>query len=361
MVFDLTGKPGEEHQRKAKQTNMPKICYLPKKFSAERIQLIGKADKIMHDYAAQGYDLTLRQLYYQFVSRNIIPNRVEEYDKLGQLVSDARLAGLLDWDHLVDRTRNVLAVKHYDRPSQLLSESIDKYRWDKWDYNQTEYVEVWVEKNALMGIVSGICVELDVPHFACVGYTSQSEMWAAGQRLMRRMSKGKRVQIIHLGDHDPSGIDMTRDIIDRMTMFTHTPFNVHRIALNMDQIEQYQPPPNPAKVTDSRFASYREKYGNESWELDSLEPSVIVDTIREAVLQYRDEQRWEEAVQHEARGRLTLNMIVENFTDVVSFLRLRERRKAQSDPVLCATCGATVGNPFCHCSGQFLDNLKGIG
>lgn len=338
---------------------MPKICYQAKKFNNERIKLIGYADKIMHDYASQGYDLTLRQLYYQFVSRNIIPNRVEEYDKLGSLISDARLAGLLDWDHLVDRTRNVLAIKHYKKPSHLLSEAIDKYRLDKWEFNQPEYVEVWVEKNALMGIVSGICSELDVPHFACVGYTSQSEMWSAGQRLMGRMAKGKRVQIIHLGDHDPSGIDMTRDIVDRMTMFTHTKFNVHRIALNMRQIEQYQPPPNPAKVTDSRFKAYQEEYGDESWELDSLEPSVIVDTIRQAVLGYRDEDKWNEAVQHESRGRLTLNMLVDNFTDVISFLR--ERRKEQSDPVLCATCGASVANPYCHCTGQFLDQQKGIG
>ncbi len=338
---------------------MPKICYQAKKFNNERIKLIGFADKIMHEYAAQGYDLTLRQLYYQFVSRNIITNRVEEYDKLGNLISDARLAGLLDWDHLVDRTRNVLSIKHYKKPSHLLSEAIDKYRLDKWDFNQPEYVEVWVEKNALMGIVGGICSELDVPHFACVGYTSQSEMWAAGQRLMARIAKGKRVQIIHLGDHDPSGIDMTRDIINRMTMFTHTKFNVHRIALNMSQIEQYNPPPNPAKVTDSRFKAYQEEYGDESWELDSLEPSVIVDTIRDAVLGYRDEVRWEEAVHHESRGRLTLNMLVDNFTDVISFLR--ERRKEQSDPVLCGTCGATVGNPYCHCSGKFLDTHKGIG
>ncbi len=186
-------------------------------------------------------------------------------------------------------------------------------------------MECWIEKQALEGIIQRKCSELDVPFFACRGYTSVSEMWSAGQRLANQFSLGKKIHIVHLGDHDPSGIDMSRDIKARLDQFVTAhgadPIHVLRVALNMPQIERLNLPPNPAKLTDSRAGSYVEKYGNDSWELDALDPATLNDIVERAVLQFRNDVLWAEALALEARGRATLERIHEQFPDVVRFLR----------------------------------------
>lgn len=335
---------------------MPLICYEPKDFSPEKMDLIAKANLIIQEYNKQGFNLTLRQLYYQFVSRNLLPdswankagilNRPESYTKLGDLISDARMAGLVDWYAIVDRSRASYSNQHWQRPSQVIEAALNTYAIDKWS-NQPHYVEVWVEKEALEDVLARACGPLDVRYFACKGYTSQSAMWEASQRLVRKMDDGKQVHIIHLGDHDPSGIDMSRDIFARLSTFTYSRVHVQRIALNMPQIERYNPPPNPAKTTDSRYAAYSEKFGEESWELDALEPTVLVDLINRAVLQYRDEKLWEEACSQETKGRSTIQYILQYFPDVVQFLR--DRRKQDTSRVICPKCGATEANPKCLC------------
>jgi hypothetical protein len=144
-------------------------------------------------------------------------------------------------------------------------------------------------------------------------------MWGAAQRLIERENRGKTTTIIHLGDHDPSGVDMTRDIQDRLKLFGSTAI-IHRIALVYDQIEQYNPPPNPAKTTDARYQSYADKYGDESFELDALEPRVIVDLIREAVQDRIDQDVWEEALEQQKTGRDQLGKVSRRWESVVEYL-----------------------------------------
>lgn len=242
----------------------------------------------MTDYHAQGYSLTLRQVYYQMVARDIIPNNQRSYKNLGNLINDARLAGLIDWNAIEDRTRNLRGNSHWETPGEVVSSAAYSYHLDHWE-GQDNYVEVWVEKDALIGIVGQICKRLDVNHFSCRGYVSQSEMWGAGRRLKQRYDAGQNVVLLHLGDHDPSGKDMSRDIVDRLGLFGIEEVEFHRLALNMNQIEQYNPPPNPAKLTDSRAAGYIYQFGPESWELDALEPQVISDLIKKHVSRFRDE------------------------------------------------------------------------
>ena len=74
------------------------------KFRASSLAIIDQANEIIDEYQADGYDLTLRQLYYQFVARNLIPNSQSEYNKLGTAINNGRLAGLIDWDAIKDRT-----------------------------------------------------------------------------------------------------------------------------------------------------------------------------------------------------------------------------------------------------------------
>ena len=191
-----------------------------------------------------------------------------------------RLAGLIDWHSIVDRTRNLRGNGHWDKPEDVIASARYSYLLNKWD-GQPNYVEVWVEKDALVDIVGQACIPLDTPYFSCRGYTSQSEMWSAAQRFIDQSYRDNRY-IIHLGDHDPSGIDMTRDIQERLRMFGADVY-VKRVALTMNQIETYNPPPNPAKLSDSRCGKYIDEYGDESWELDALEPSVITNLITNEV------------------------------------------------------------------------------
>lgn len=277
---------------------MAKICYKETRFKPATLVLIEEADAIVREYQEQGYDLTLRQLYYQLVARDIIPNRQAEYSRLGGIIKNARLTGLIDWASIVDRTRNVKSNPHWETPREILNACIGSFQMDKWRTQKCR-PEVWIEKDALRGIIEGICSELDVPHFSCRGYTSISEMWGAGQRFLRWLEEGQQPIVIHLGDHDPSGINMSEDILKRLTMFMGADLAVLRIALNWDQIEKFNPPPNPAKQTDSRYEAYVQRFGDKCWELDALEPDVLVRLIRETVLSLRDEDAWEEAVQQE--------------------------------------------------------------
>jgi hypothetical protein len=270
--------------------------FIEKKFRESSLHIITMANAIIDEYDAQGYTLTLRQLYYQFVARDYITNTQQSYKRLGSIINDGRLAGLIDWDAIEDRTRNRVNNLHLRNPRHAVNLVKDQYRVDMWS-NQASRVEVWIEKEALTGVIEDTCRELDVPYFACRGYVSQSEQYAAGVRAREMHNDHDQWTIIlHFGDHDPSGIDMTRDNADRLQMFSsyhHNP-EVRRLALNMDQIELYKPPPNFAKQTDSRFADYEEHYGGQSWELDALEPAVINDLIRTEVDDIRDPDLWQE-------------------------------------------------------------------
>jgi hypothetical protein len=291
------------------------ICYKPRRFSVESEQRISQANAIINEYLSQGFRLTLRQLYYQFVSRGLIANTVQNYKNLGSIINDGRLAGMIDWDSIEDRTRNLQSQSVWNNPQEIVSACAQQFRTDRWK-EQPRYIEIWIEKDALAGIIEGVCKELRVPFFACRGYTSQSEMWAAAMRLCRHeQEEAQECHIIHLGDHDPSGIDMTRDIIDRLKIFG-SEVEIHRIALNRDQVDKYNPPPNPAKMTDSRYTEYERIHGDESWELDALEPAVIVDLIRETIADMIDMNAWRTSEIEEDMGREQLRYVTDNWTKV---------------------------------------------
>lgn len=281
---------------------MAKIEYVAKRFSAASRLVIQAANDIITEYAANGYALTLRQLYYQFVARDMLENSQRAYKRLGAIVSDARLAGMLDWDAIEDRTRSLSSWPSWESPRQILLDAATQFELDPWE-TQPVRVEVWVEKEALAGIFERACSKYRVPYFSCRGYASQSSLWRAAERLRERRSRlGQQTHILHFGDHDPSGIDMTRDIEDRLNTFDVHPW-VNRVALNMLQISEYAPPPNPAKVTDSRAREYIREYGHESWELDALEPSVLAELVHDEVENVINRAAWLESETRSAKGR----------------------------------------------------------
>lgn len=298
---------------------MPKIRYIYKNLSAAKLKTIEIVNGIIAEYQAQGFQLTLRQVYYQFVARGYIPNNLKEYGKLGDIINDGRLLGLIDWYAIVDRTRGLKSVAHWTDPAEIVDVVANQFRVDKWSTQQYR-PEVWIEKDAVAGVVEGVCAELDVPYFSCRGYTSQSEMWVGAMRLKNHCSNDQTPLILHFGDHDPSGKDMSRDITERMELFMGG-VEFKRLALNWDQIEQYAPPPNPTKLTDSRASAYIAEFGHECWELDALEPAILVTLIRDTILNFRDEDAWAEKQQQEDTHRELLKQASDRWEEVVGFLQ----------------------------------------
>ncbi len=258
-----------------------KECFRSKKFNPASLALIERCDSIITKYAAQGLRLTLRQLYYQLVSANEITNEEKSYKNLGSLVSDARLAGLLDWESIEDRVRQPRTPSEWDSVEDIVESAAYAYRLPRWK-GQRFYVELWVEKDALAGVLAPLASEYHVTMMVNRGYSSQSAMHESGKRFKRAQDDGKDLVLFYLGDHDPSGEDMVRDVGDRLEMFGVRDLLVQKLALTMDQIRQYNPPPNPAKLSDSRAAKYVQKFGTSSWEVDALPPNVLAAIIRGA-------------------------------------------------------------------------------
>jgi hypothetical protein len=290
-----------------------KELFRDKNFNKSSMDIIIKANKIIDEYETKGFELTLRQLYYQFVAKGFLDNHDRNYKRLGSIINDARLAGLVDWDNIKDRTRFLRKPTVWENPGQIIKAATNQYSIDKWQ-GQNNYLEVWVEKDALIDIVEQSSKEYQVSCFSCRGYVSQSAMYEAGKRLYNN-TDDKEIHIIHLGDHDPSGIDMTRDIFERLELFSNWNINIHRIALNMDQVKQYNPPPNPAKVTDSRAKEYINNYGSKSWELDALNPEDLRSLIQGKILSLMDYDLYYNLVEEEERQKHELTKIANEIMD----------------------------------------------
>lgn len=257
-----------------------KQCYVPKSFRPATERLIDLMNDIVDDYQAQGFRLTVRQLYYQLVARDIIPNTLQEYKRVASIINDGKLAGLIDWEAIEDRTREFVRQTRWESGAQILRAAVNSFHKDMWKY-QAYRVFVIVEKEALVGVLEPTCREWDTPLLAARGYPSGTVLREfVMSDILPCIEEGKEPLILHLGDHDPSGIDMSRDLEERISLFADERIEVRRIALTMDQIRAQRPPENPAKSTDARYAAYRKIHGTKSWELDALSPAYLADLLR---------------------------------------------------------------------------------
>lgn len=273
--------------------------YESHKFKADTWALIEQMNEIIDEYVEQGYRLTARQLYYQLVARDIVPNNEKSYQRVTSIVNDAKMAGVMDWDAIEDRTREFIRKQRWESGAHVLRAVAKQYHEDMWS-TQKNRVFVVVEKEALAGVLEPVCSDLDIPLLAARGYPSGTVLREFSISDLLPCFNGKQTPIIlHLGDHDPSGIDMSRDLSERFATFVSGETGrtlgklFKRIALNMDQIEEQRPPENPAKSTDSRFQSYREQFGDSSWELDALKPDYLDQLVRDNAEPYIDRDAWE--------------------------------------------------------------------
>ena len=266
-----------------------KQAYVHRDFRAPALGVIKQANDIIDSYKRLGIVLTLRQLYYQFVAAALIPNTDRSYKRLGSIVSDARLAGLIDWNAIEDRLREPVVWAEYASAEAMVQDKLPSFRKRRLE-GQEVYVELWVEKDALASVLEPIAADYHVTLMVNRGYSSSSAMKASADRIVHKteLYGSSSAHILYLGDLDPSGEDMVRDIRDRLDLFTcgmatEGDLVVEKLALTIEQVRKHSPPPNPAKLSDSRAASFIAKYGHQSWEVDALSPPVLRQLICDAL------------------------------------------------------------------------------
>lgn len=288
-----------------------KIEYRPIHLSKANLNRLDQINEIIESYQAQGYVLTLRQLYYQLVSSDVIPNTPAEYNKLGVLLKEGRMSGVVDWEAIEDRLRKPDKPGAWDSPAEIVETCIRAYRVDRMK-DQDQYIEVWVEKDALSGVLKRVTEEYGIPIMVNRGYSSATAMHDAHNRFNSALDEeGQDIKIIYIGDFDPSGQDMIRDIENRIQEFNNHiySFQIIPIALTWEQIQEYNPPPNPAKVTDPRAADYIRKYGPISWEVDALRPEVLNQILTDEIERRIDPSKFSAMMEIERNDKTKLRTL----------------------------------------------------
>ncbi|MBI4332367.1 MAG: hypothetical protein HY673_13925 [Chloroflexi bacterium] len=246
-------------------------------------ELVKAVNSILAGYSVQ---LTLRQVYYRLVVAGLIANTRSDYNQLSSQTVKARESGDVDDRRFTDRSRRIDDVS-FDSPGSFLEvcQNTLKGRYVRrfWD-SQSVYCEVWVEKDALSQVLAEAVYPFNTIVAPSRGYSSYSFLREAASRINQHCGDGKRAVILHFADHDPSGIDMSRDLQDRLAKYCgRREVEVRRIALTHDQVREYKLIPNPVKQADRRSTEYVSQYGDECWELDAIEPDELIMLCQAAV------------------------------------------------------------------------------
>jgi hypothetical protein len=251
--------------------------------------------RVLETYGSD--QITLRQLYYRLVSAGL-KNCLQSYKRVVAVMGEARRSGAVPYEAFEDRDRAMIG--RTEAEVKTLSEQIDlakrqvrawlrNYSLEKWS-NQPYYVEVWIEKKALQGVLNDLVIYDDIGLFACKGYPSLSALSEASKRFAIASERGQTPVIIYLGDYDPTGEDIPRAIQESLLSDFGIEVKLDRIALTEEQVKAYNLPPAPVKDTDSRTANWQ---GLGQVELDALEPSVLKSMAKKAVKGYFSESHYE--------------------------------------------------------------------
>jgi len=304
---------------------MAKTEYEERRFAAKTRRVIDQANEIMDEY---GGGMTIRQLHYQFVARDLYENTQRNYKRLGDILRNARMGGLVDWDHIEDRTRGLYGKTTSSGPEAAIDRATWSYYEDVWD-TQPVRIEVWIEKNALTGVIQPTTGRHRVDHFPTIGYPSITSLKNAADRMIRINDRGgyggpdnpQKVIVLYLSDHDPEGFQMVEKADEVLRTLGVQNLEVRRIGLTMEQVEQFQPPPSFAKETSSRYDAYVDEHGTtEAWELDALEPEVIQGLIEAEILKERNDEIWEARLEAEQESKDRMREISNRYDEIVDFL-----------------------------------------
>jgi len=287
-----------------------KIAYRPMKLSNKNLEKLGMIASIIDRYEREGYRMTVRQVYYQLVGRDLIPNNLQEYKKVGHLLVEGRMGGVIDWNTIEDRIRIPNIPYSADNIPDALGDVLAQYRLNR-QLGQEKDIMVLVEKDALSGVLKKVTYKWHVPLLVNRGYSSQSALHNLYKQVTR---SGNPVDIVYVGDHDPSGKDMPRDIESRLLEFgmPSEMLNIETVALNWDQIEKYDLPENPAKLSDPRAKQYIAEFGNDSWELDAIDVKELHRIVDEAIASRVDMAQFEYMMSREKMDKRRLQKMIDD-------------------------------------------------
>jgi hypothetical protein len=219
------------------------------------------------------HPMTVRQVYYQLVSRQVIENNRGQYQAVSNALVDARKEGLIPWDWSEDRLRRPREVSMYRDLRDFLGVVVYSYQRDVWP-TQPTYVEVWLAKDALSGIFEQERRPYGVTLNVGCGYDGWDSIHHAAARYRHAWAGDIPTTVLYFGDFHPSGEDMVRSLGKRLEFFGYRPSILKRI-LTFDDISRYQLPPDFTKHTDTRRAAFVAKYGDLAVELDALPVDVL--------------------------------------------------------------------------------------
>lgn len=265
--------------------------------------------------------LTLRQVFYRLVAGYGYPNTTSAYTQLSKQLVKARERGDIDETRIEDRSREFLGEDYgWGSPEDFVTYRFETflnsptyYARKMWT-TQPEYVIVWVEKDALSRVISTVADQYNVTTCPSRGYASYTYIKEA----LARLPEDKHVTILHFADHDPSGIDMTRDVKERFHDYSNIDLVIERIALTHDQVQHYELPPNPTKRADPRAEGYIAQYGNECWELDAIEPMELQRMVSEAIARHIDSNIWNQTCEQMQREKEELKKMFSSIKNLLT-------------------------------------------
>jgi hypothetical protein len=299
---DVVGS-GEANEIEGGRETM-KEKFETRKFKAAQLEDIQRANLIIEEYQAQGFKLTVRQLYYQFVARDYCPNNERQYKRLADLFRNARFCGLMDWKAIEDRTRYTQGQHGWpDTPAEAITGVAWEFQYDLWKLTQNYRPLVWVEKDAALGVIERACEEWRVPFITGRGYSSITANYEIAKNFLLILEEGVLPMVIYIGDHDPSGINMLETLPTQLNVFANEMVEFRPIILTLDQVHHYALPPNEVKPKDPRAPEYIRQFGYECWELDALEPAVVKSLIDEAIGAEFDSDAWNAGLEREKEAR----------------------------------------------------------
>lgn len=261
---------------------------------------------ILRAFLEAGIPQTVRQVFYKCTTYYAVPKTESGYDRVGNHLLNMRQMDIVPYYWIADNTRWMRKPDTYDSLTAMLEEMRKTYRRAMWTQENT-YVEVWLEKDALAGVLTPITSEYDVPLMVTRGYSSATFAYNAAEEIKNQVSKGKDVYIYHFGDHDPSGVDARNDLERKLSHFTDN-FQFVPVAVNMQQIAAWELPARPTKQSDSRA----KKWGNKpSVELDAIPANRLRDLCRNVIEQHIDTFTLDQTRKVEAEERETLATVLE--------------------------------------------------
>lgn len=250
-----------------------------------------------HEILSQHNPMTVRQVYYRLVSRQVIKNNRSQYQAVSKALVEARKEGLVPWEWIEDRLRRPRHVSMWQNLSNFAETAQRAYRKNVWE-TQPYYLEAWLEKDALSGIFEEVLRPFGVTLNVGRGYDGWDSLCKAADRY----GDGEGVAVLYFGDFDPSGEDMVRSLRERLAFFGAKP-EITKLALIYEDIELYQLPPDFTKTTDSRSAAFVERWGDVAVELDALPVGVLTERLRMEVKARLDMDALEACWEAERRDR----------------------------------------------------------